>query len=495
MITTDFGNTNKVQIKKTLEISPDIFDRARGIYRECVAFRSDPIVITRDGERYCLLRWKDNNNTQSNKKNTTKIAICEDYWEYSFDAERMDLRLLMEADLFVFDEIEEYSAAIRRILRKYFPDKGVIFLDEHANSFFAEDEKVGTADSFENVQKSASVPLDRIMHICGDGSSTILKEKVKNKQYASLQIMHSIYWLSNETCFGEKNDDKLIGLIKSPLAFEGLAGVLRYVLNKAEAMEKSGYPIIPVVDLGIIGDDNQFVSGTGENVWDLYFEPLSDISLEEVYQSRHVISASEGMKTSNPWLWKQDYESDYSELIPKYLKFNKTTSEYIDNLYSQTVPEHQGKILGVIGRGSDYNMALPKALDGLLMRPITPEEILEKTKKLVAQRGYEYVFLATEDAVVLDLFKDSDIEDKLLCVQQERVDYSEYSDKSFLADIYKGMEGRDGYAFNLRYLGIIYILSKCDALISTTLCGAARAAWGMRKGEFEYADLPGIKTP
>ena len=51
-----------------------------------------------------------------------------------------------------------------------------------------------------------------------------------------------------------------------------------------------------------------------------------------------------------------------------------------------------------------------------------------------------------------------------------------------------------GYAENLRYLSIIYILSRGSALLSTTLCGAAKMAWGFSQNGFEYMDVPGISS-
>lgn len=42
------------------------------------------------------------------------------------------------------------------------------------------------------------------------------------------------------------------------------------------------------------------------------------------------------------------------------------------------------------------------------------------------------------------------------------------------------------------YLSIIYILSRGTALLSTTLCGAAKMTWGFSESGFAYMDVPGI---
>jgi hypothetical protein len=78
-------------------------------------------------------------------------------------------------------------------------------------------------------------------------------------------------------------------------------------------------------------------------------------------------------------------------------------------------------------------------------------------------------------------------------VPQNRITYDPTdTNRRFLADIYKEQE-RDGYAENLRYLSIIYILSRSSALLSTTLCGAAKMAWGFSEEGFEYMDVPGLQ--
>lgn len=493
MILTDFEHAVHVQEKKSLELSPDIFDEARALYRDIPEYRYDPIVVKHNGERVCLLRWKSNNITSSKRQNLYRIATCGEYWRYSTEDERMDLRLLQEADAFYFEDLDEYSTVIAKIIQKYYPEKNMYFREERAEAFF--EQGFGAVFGIDpETAAGRQSGNNRMMKISAAGGVVITKEQMGNLEYSSLQVMHSIYWMSQEVHFGDKNPDRLIALIKSPLAFEGLAGTLRYVLNKAAAIEESGFGADMAVDLGILSDENQFFPGSGENVWEAYFEPLSEVSVTDAYESAHVVCSMEAMKTVNPWLWKQDASSDYEKLVSKYLRFNARTREYLEKQYRETIPAHAGKLLGVVGRGSDYNMTLPKGYKGELMRPLSPEEILKKTMDLVERDGYEYVFLATEDQVVFDLYMKSPVKDKVLYVPQERITYSEHDQTAYLADIYKEQEGRDGYSESLRYLGIINILSRCDALISTTMCGAAKIAWGLNQGRYTYIDVPGLNS-
>ncbi len=493
MIYIDYDNVTHVEPKITLNLSGEVFNEALKIYREFPEYRYDPIVVMKGDDRFCLLRWKSNNVTVSKRLNAYRLASCDEYLDYSFDDNMLDFRLIEKPKAIYFTDIDEYSIFIANLALKRFSDKKIIFKDERARYFIcdAKNSNIYYGIKEDDVMSQLSDVTPELLMTIGGERISISKDMVFNMNYTSLSVMHSIYWLSKETHFGDKNPDKRIALIKSPLAFEGIAGLIRYVLNKAEAYAKCGYDIVPVADLGIIGDENQFFAGSGENVWEMFFEPLSDISVSEAYGSAHVLGAMEAMKTTNPWLWIEDATSDYTQLVGKYLRFNETTHKFLDKQYDEVVPSIHGKILGVVGRGSDYNVNT-KGYKGDLMRPLTPREILDKTIKFVRENDYDFVFLATEDADVFDLYMNSEIADKVLYVDQRRVSYKEHDDTQLLADIYKEDEKRDGYTETLKYLGIINILSKCDALLSTTLCGAARIAVGLNDGEYEYIDVPGL---
>lgn len=271
--------------------------------------------------------------------------------------------------------------------------------------------------------------------------------------------------------------------------------ILRYVLNKLEIIKNTGREFYPVVDLGIYGEINQFSDGDGANAWDMFFEPVLEFSVEDVYNSKNVLLAYDGMKTKNPYLYEQDILADYPGLIKKYLHVKEDVLSFCREQYERVVPEGMAHYISVVGRGSDYNMQLTGKLSNYLIRPLTGEQMLEKTKALFAKGGYDGIFLATEDKSVFDVFMASELKKKIFHVEQERISYDPNdTSKRFLADIYKEKKDRDGYAENLRYLSIIYILSRGTALLSTTLCGAAKMAWGFSQNGFEYMDVPGISS-
>ncbi len=479
-------------VKKKIVESDHVFLDARDFYFAHPEMQEDPVtVVDSEGKpRYQLIFAT--NHCGGDIVVKSRMGPNSGFWHYSYDTAQVDDTMLKRASIFLFDEIDEYTYATVRIIQQLYPDKELIFTDRRASLFFGDGEKIRIVDEKEAEKIKQDHPGD-VMTVVKDGDFLISKDSIKEMTYNSLQMMNGMFWLTETVSYGEENPDKKIIMIKSHIGHEGIAGVLRYVLNKLEVIKKTGQELYPVVDLGIFGEVNQFCNGTGKNVWDMYFEPLSEVSVEDAYNSKNVLLAYDGMKTKNPYLYEQDILADYPELIKKYLHIKDEVIDYCKQQVAKVVPEGVKKYIGVVGRGSDYNMQLTGKLANYLMRPLSGEEILEKTKALFAKGGYDGIFLATEDDKVFDVFMKSDLKDRIFYVEQDRITYDPTDTKKrFLADIYKEQKERDGYAENLRYLSIIYILSRASALLSTTLCGAAKIAWGLSDQGFDYMDVPGI---
>ena len=481
-------------VKKVMPADGSVFLKARDFYNAHPEMEDDPITVTDEkGEPLYQLGYVTNQGG-SEFVVRTKMGLNSDFRTYTYEDDGLDLTMLKRADFFLFDRMDEYSFAISRIILREFPDKQVFFTDPKASFFRDQLGSMRVIDEDEAEALRGSHP-GRVMTIVQDRSFMINKGTIESMTYNSQQIMNGLYWLSEKVSYGEENPDITFALIKSHLGHEGIAGVLRYVLNKLEVIRASGRDLEPVVDLGIYGEINQFSRGRGRDVWNMYFEPVSGYTVRDVYNSRNVLLAYDGMKTKNPYLYEQDILSDYPALIKKYLRLKKETRSSCEELLRGTIPEGIRKYIGVVGRGTDYNMQLSGALANYLMRPLSGEEILKKTEALLETGSYDGVFLATEDENVFNIFMNSKIRDKVFYVEQDRVTYHpEDTSHRFLADIYKENEDRDGFAENLRYLGIIYILSKASALISTTLCGAAKIAWGLSDQGFDYVDVPGLEA-
>ncbi len=473
----------------------EVIELARDLFRSYPDIRDQAVAVKdrRTREILYYLSWKSNLSPDISEQMLKMFnPYVSELWRYHYYDDRMDFDILERAEVFLFDILEEYTYAVAKILQAYFPDKYVFFKDPKALWFFEQSDhfKVieGDSDLFNHyhfiLQKSIMTIKSDVLQFAPQTRDPM---NYINKKYVSTELMVGLYWMADEMRFGEKNPEKTFFLIRSPLGMMGLSDLIRWTLYRAAVAEahKKG-KIIPVVDHSVPGDNNQFNGGDGTNAWTLFFEQLTDIPLEEVYQSKNVIRGEEQLFMANPYIKEESLFADYAVLFRKYLRFNKTSQRYSDEMYEKVIPKSAKRVLGVIGRGTDYNQSF---ITTVLNQPSGPAAFLNRVREVAEAGDYDCIFLATEDENVFRTFMDSDLAEKTVYVEQERVDYNdkEYNDR-FLKDIYDDQD-KDRYAVNLRYLSIIYILSRCTSLIASTDCGAYLIATGLNNHQYEYTEL------
>ena len=478
-------------VKKRIPHAPDAFVRARDFYHAHPDMRSEALYATDEtGAIIYALRFKENRLEGAPPGMVVPLHV-DPYWDYSDRSPRMDLTYLAEHDAYLFQVVDEYSVFMARFIRERFPKKLLAFADERIRWFLPDVEVVPSLEEFCRIHPKT--PEGRVLRV---GTGFNIGPVVKDASLSlSSVLMASVFWASNETSYGERNPNKVFFLIKPEVGESGLAKFLGFTigffdvaLKKREAI---GCDIIPVVDTGIPGDQNQFSGGDGRDVWGMFFEPLGAYPLEEVYDSARVVVSQEGNVSVNPYPLALKRNPNVSDLIGTYVRLNERTRSYCENVHARTMPKGAGRVLGVVGRGTDFNNPV---IVQYRQRPLTPAELLERVRKAFFEGEFDSVFLATEDQRVFDAFMGSDLADKVLYVEQPRYDLSQGDDvNKLLIDVYteEGKAAHDGYADTLRYLSILYVLSTTDALIGSTECGATIFVEGFKQGEFEFVDIHG----
>lgn len=490
--TTVVPNRKKFQIpydkEETIELARDYFRNNPEIRDEAIE-----VMDLDTMERKCWLCWKTNINTDIPDRMLNMVnAYVNELWDYQYYDDRMDFDILERAEVFLFDTIEEYTYAIAKILLAYFPDKYIFFKDKRALWFFDESDHFKVIDSEADIfnhyyfilQKSIMSVRSEVLQFGSDARDPL---NYVTKKYASTEIIVGLYWLTDEMNFGDKNPEKTFFLIKSPLTVMGLSDLIRWTLYRVKVAEdhRRG-KIIPIVDMSVEGDNNQFNGGDGTNAWTMFFEQLTDIPIAEVYQSKNVIRGADQLFMANPYIKEESMFPDHAALFRKYLRFNEKTQNYVDALYDKVIPKDKKRILGVIGRGTDYNLDLANLL---VNKPSGPAAFLKRVEQVVQEGDYDCVFLATEDANVYKQFMESALAPKIVYVDQERIDYNDKDNSSrFLIEIYNEQK-RDGYQATVQYLGIIHILSKCTSMIASVDCGAYHIAMGLNDHRYEYSEV------
>ena len=192
----------------------------------------------------------------------------------------------------------------------------------------------------------------------------------------------------------------------------------------------------------------------------------------------------------NPYLTEFLFSNQRAELVygPE-LQYTDDVQAYINEKLSHIFPTEKKRILAVVVRGSDY---LAPSVQKYVPHGITAEETLEKAIEYVREKRFDYIFLATEDESYLKLFRESELRDKLLYVDQERIDYTrEENNNKLLIEIY-AQEKKDPVKRTLDYICVLEAVPRCDALLANVTCGVVTYSLG-RKQDFEFVDVRKIR--
>lgn len=266
----------------------------------------------------------------------------------------------------------------------------------------------------------------------------------------------------------------------------GIATTIRCVLSHAKHAKEQGYKL--VMDYRSRKNPYLLTEEVGKiNAWEYFFEQPSGVTLDEIAGKDNVFVTEENQLSICPTDSMEFYTNEYAVtywrgLYHEYIRLSEEAKSFIEKqrikVFGENPYELQKKVLGCVVRGTDYIQGRP------LNHPVQPlpEEVLEKAKKTMEEKGYEYLFLATEDENVLKLFQ-QELKDKLLYVEQQR-----YTDGTTLLALQPGYASESSPKLEgLKYLSVIYLLAECDGLIGGR-CGITTIAYLISKG-FSYTYL------
>lgn len=180
-----------------------------------------------------------------------------------------------------------------------------------------------------------------------------------------------------------------------------------WVLGHVVFARKFGY--IPVVDMEhyqTLYSEEQPVSGTC-NAWNYYFEDVSDISLQEVYeQGNYVLGKDMPLHKYAEKYCEQEYRfptseavSYYAPFIERYLKVRQELREEFDAKWDRNTAS-SNQVLGVHIRGTDMKNNLGHPV------PADAQTYLQRVRAVLNEHpDIDSVFLATDENDVKEIFE------------------------------------------------------------------------------------------
>lgn len=479
------------QVRKYATADEEVFITARDFFHRNKDIRHHKVVVYgEDGQIAFCLGFEKNKPINWDDPDAPMVQMhLSNYWEYSVDDEGLDWSYADRFQLFVYSELEEYSYHTARLIRKHNPSATIAFTDANARLFFKEDEHLLVAESEEDLFETHPELADlRILRVHPQIEWNVQGVFINN--VPSFLLMTSLYWIKREFYYGPLNPDKTFYLIKQPVKENGLTALINNVVGTTQMIRAIRPDFIPVVDLGVANDPNQFAGTTGTDVWSLFFEQVSEYDLAEVYNSQHVILDQNSNLNLNPYMTEFTFSNRRAEL--KYgddLKYNEATRANTEATLAKVFPADAKRVLAVVVRGTDY--VIPRTAK-YVPHGISVEETLAKAIDHVKDGEFDYVYLCTEDESYLELFCASELKDKLIYVSQQRIDYrKEENDNKLLLEVF-GRDQSNPYTRTLDYIAVLEGLTKCQALLANVTCGAVTYALG-RGTDYEFVDVGKIQ--
>lgn len=219
------------------------------------------------------------------------------------------------------------------------------------------------------------------------------------------------------------------------------------------------------------------------NAFEYFFEPVSNVISDEhaaylVHATDYNINNVQNQLNTHGYAVSKEYMEELSRMVKKYIHYNKQTEQYLEKCFENLIGDKRA--LAVHFRGTDYRRQYNN-------HPVfvTLEQEIEMTEKLFNTKGYDIIFLATDEQEAVYKFKQK-FRDKVRCFEDtwravggdESVAYSHSKRQNHK------------YRLGLEVLRDQYMLTRCQGLI----CGISNltlTARMMRKAWYkhEYEDL------
>lgn len=312
-------------------------------------------------------------------------------------------------------------------------------------------------------------------------------DKIKKNKLYVMMSNKKRHYLGREkrVSYGKENPDKRFYVIGQNDLSCGLWWIINKVVMHLVYAEEKGY--IPIVDYLNFKTQYHNNNEFGKiNIWEKFFEQPYNISLDDIRHSKNIIISDKYAAPSSKYLMgNTDFYTDinrrnyFKKCFKKNIRFSNIALEYLERIKMEIIPMN-ARVLGVLCRGTDYALKRPKGHP----IPPSPDEMITKAREVMNTYHCEYIFLATEDALILERFL-CEFEEKLLFVDQKRISPDEMKGVDRVMDANIELN-EDRFKMGLDYLCATYILSKCNCFVAAR-CGGTKGVLLMSDGfEYEY---------
>ncbi len=288
-------------------------------------------------------------------------------------------------------------------------------------------------------------------------SLLVARRYVRYADYQKWVDDYSSYPLSfrfNE--FGKRNKDKVIYLINENSNTKGFCCLLRHTI--IDLFQADHLNFIPIVNWmpNTIYYDKKYSEKTGiENVFEYYFEPVSDIKVEDALHSYNVCIGNARAMSYYHTGYDEEIAIDLVPIVNRYINLKPAVKQYINTEINQTIG---GKAtLAVHVRFTEFG----KIKDHPNKIPI--EKYFDAIDNAMQTNNYEQIFLATDSLDAIEIFEhkygDKVVFYKNISHSGKGIDLGPHANPQIRSEV-------DGYKLGLDIIKDVYTISSCSGFVS-----------------------------
>lgn len=249
----------------------------------------------------------------------------------------------------------------------------------------------------------------------------------------------------------------------------GICSFLLFNLGDINYADINDY--IPVVDMKSY--ENTYLMSTDVNrynAWNFFFESKHSPDIKKLCSMGNVI-VSDGIARFDFPDYDLLMENDYGHLslerwrylLSKYIKIKKDIESAVCSFSKKYIKPY--KVLGVLCRGSDYLLLMPKK------HPIQPDpqEVICEARRAMNEYHFDKIFLATEDKKIFFKFQET-FQNKMIYYSKPCI---EYINGFYIKNV--NFNTQERYRNGRDYLISMLILSCCNGLIGGITSGLITA--------------------
>ena len=442
---------------RTLKHSTDVFHKAlRAVLNGEMRFH-----VTGAAEKYDLVYENNNDFIFSGSDHAKKTMFAGEllmppYYLYDEnDDARLRFDILNRYENIVFERANEYSVVLAGLLLRL-TDKEVFFLDERGSWFISNHDRfhVGVEPSDNKSE----------MRVC--------EEKVATNLFADRTMITSIFlfqeifllqWLCGDLPL--KNIKYAEICVKKT---EGIGALLQYGMKCAALFQALGIKSV-------------YRAGSSR---------YSDAMLKKYFRIETTPKDSDDSNTI--------YLVNYMAVVRTFtFVFSKAKISYdvLNPAFVREMEEYAEAVLGnrhmlgVLYRGTDYAINFGSMPPHMPYAPVSVEDVIPVVRKRLDQYHYDGIFLATEDEEALHAMRAA-FPGKVITVAQERHKIADFAPGQTISDLEKETYRQEDYAdrvtdTTINYFYALYVLSRCDGFLASTLCNGVNIVRAFNGGRFE----------